>query len=101
MNNSETTAKANTAQDVTLSDNGFTNITRDSAGIGKRIVAWAGIAILVGMYIMTLIFAITDNSSTKGMFYGSIAVTVFVPVVIYAYSAIYRYLKNKANRSDS
>lgn len=59
----------------------------------KRILAWIGIILLVGMYIATLILAILDNSATMSMFKAAAGCTILVPVLIYAYTLIYRILK--------
>lgn len=59
----------------------------------KRILAWIGIILLVGMYIATLILAILDNSATMSMFKAAASCTILVPVLIYAYTLIYRILK--------
>lgn len=59
----------------------------------KRILAWIGIILLVGMYIATLILAILDNSATMSMFKAATGCTILVPVLIYAYTLVYRILK--------
>ena len=63
----------------------------------KRILAWIGIGILVAMYLVTLIMAIFDSSATMSMFKGCVAVTIFVPVVIYGYLLLHKYAMSKKN----
>lgn len=61
----------------------------------QRILALAGVILLVGMYGMTMIFAISQNEASEGWFKASLACTILVPVLLYAYMLIYRYLKNR------
>lgn len=63
----------------------------------KRILALIGAALLVLMYACTLIFAFIDHSETLGFLKASVACTILVPVLIYAYTLIYRLL----HRDDS
>jgi len=60
----------------------------------KRIAALLGVVILVLMYVLTLIFAITDNAATMDFFRASIALTIAVPIMIYAYQLVYKVLKD-------
>lgn len=59
----------------------------------KQVLAIIGVIFLVSLYMITLIFAITDNASTMRMFQASIIATVIIPALIWAYSFIYRLLK--------
>ena len=61
----------------------------------KRILAMIGAIILIGMYLITLIFAFIDPTAAKNWLMASVACTVIVPVLLYAYILIYRYLKKK------
>ena len=61
----------------------------------KQILAILGIVVLVGLYILTLVFAITDNSSTQSLLAASIFATIVVPVLLWAYSFIYRMVTHK------
>lgn len=56
----------------------------------KRILAFAGIFLLIIMYASTLIFAFIDTSKTQWLLKASIACTIFVPVLLYAYTMFYR-----------
>ncbi len=56
----------------------------------KRIFAIILIVVLLGMYITTFVMAFLDSSETKTMFKGCIAMTIFVPVVLYAYVLLHR-----------
>jgi len=50
----------------------------------KKIVAILMIVVLVALYICTLVSALFDSSSTMGFFKASVAMTILVPVVLYA-----------------
>lgn len=64
----------------------------------KRIMALVLAFFLVALYIATLIFAITDNPQTMSLFKASVALTIFVPVMIYAYQLVYRVLRSGATK---
>jgi cytochrome bd-type quinol oxidase subunit 1 len=61
----------------------------------KRILAIAGIIILAGLYIVTLILAIADNKYTQRWFIACIFATVVLPVLIYIYQWLYKTVKKK------
>ena len=65
----------------------------------KRILAIIGIILLAGMYISTLVFAFIDHSKTLWMLKSSVACTILVPVLLYAYTLVYKLLK-KDDDSD-
>lgn len=55
----------------------------------RRIGAWAGIVVLLGIYVVTLISAILQKESTGGLFIASLYCTFVVPVWIFVLQAIY------------
>jgi uncharacterized BrkB/YihY/UPF0761 family membrane protein len=61
----------------------------------KRILALIGVILLVGMYLSTLIFALMKNENASNMLMASIVCTVIVPVLLYAYTLMYRVLKDR------
>ena len=61
----------------------------------KRILALAGVVILVVMYLLTLVFALSGSENYWGMLMGSVAATIIVPVVLYAYIIVYKLLKER------
>lgn len=61
----------------------------------KQILAISGIVLLVGLYLSTLILAITDNSHTQHLFRASVYATVIIPVLIWVYHFIYRLIHKK------
>lgn len=61
----------------------------------KKILAWTGIILLVGMYVLTLILAIVDSSATAAMFKTSFACSFLIPIMLYAYMLVYKWMKDK------
>jgi len=49
----------------------------------KRFLALAGVVLLVGLYIATLVFAIIGNGMFVKMFFVSLAMTVVIPLIIH------------------
>ncbi len=66
----------------------------------KRIFAIIGVILLVSLYILTLVMALTDNTSTMRMLEASVLATIIIPVLIWTYTFIYRLL-NKKDDSDN
>ncbi len=61
----------------------------------KRILAIIGAVLLVFMYIMTLISALSGSQDYWNMLMASASCTIIVPVLLYAYGLIYRLLKER------
>ncbi len=59
----------------------------------KRILAWIGIVLLVGMYGAALVFALIDSPWARDWLKASLGMTLVVPVLLYAYIFIYKLLK--------
>ncbi|MFG6328149.1 MAG: hypothetical protein K1W06_01530 [Lachnospiraceae bacterium] len=67
----------------------------------KRIFAGAGVALLLGMYILTFISAVLATPNTHSLFLGSLAATIIVPIFLYAYTLIYKVVyKDKGKQED-
>lgn len=66
----------------------------------KRTLAFIGAALLIMLYLSTLILAFTDSSHTMGVFKLAIALTILVPVLIYGYTLIYRLAKRDDTPDD-
>lgn len=62
----------------------------------KRILALTGAILLILLYVSTLVFAIFDHSASKGLLKVSVAFTILLPVLLYAYIMFYRL----AHRND-
>lgn len=66
----------------------------------KQIFAIIGIVLLVSLYFITLVCALTDNTSTMQVFMASVFATVVIPVIIWAYSFIYRLIKKNSQKRE-
>ena len=60
----------------------------------KRIAALLGVILLLAMYGSTLVFALMDSPSAKGLLMGSIYCTIAVPILLYAMTLVTRHLKD-------
>lgn len=65
----------------------------------KRVLALAGVILLVLMYVSTLVFAFIDHTKSLGFLKASVACTILVPVLLYAYTMFYRLANG--NNPDS
>lgn len=66
----------------------------------KRILAWVGIVLLVGMYLATFLLAIFDRSASMSMFRASVGCTILVPVMLYAYTLVYKWTKDRDKKNE-
>ena len=64
--------------------------------IARQILAIIGIVFLVLLYLSTLICAIIDRTETMRLFQASVMATVIIPVLLWAYSFIYKLIKKNA-----
>ncbi len=67
----------------------------------KRFLAALGAFLLFAMYALTLVFALIDHSATKGLLKASIACTIILPVLLYAFTLVYRLAGKKPNEKDN
>ena len=67
----------------------------------KRIFSIILAAILIGMYVMTLVFGLMQNPRTTELLMASIAATIIVPVMLYAYQRIYALLHPAAGDGET
>lgn len=61
--------------------------------MAKRIFSIIIAACLIGMYVLTLVFGLMQNPKTTDLLMASVAATILVPVVLYAYQRIYRFVR--------
>lgn len=66
----------------------------------KQLLAILGVIFLLGLYALTFIFAITDNTDTMVMFKASVFATFVIPVLMWTYSFIYKLIHNHSNDSN-
>ncbi|MBP3568078.1 MAG: DUF3918 family protein [Lachnospiraceae bacterium] len=57
--------------------------------MGKRIAAWIGIGLIVVMYGLTIVAAVTARPETMGLFMASIVVTILVPILLWLFLKMY------------
>ena len=66
-----------------------------------RILALIGAILLAGMYVLTFILGLTARPETQGMLMASIACTVIVPCLIYAFTLVARILDNRHHDGEN
>ena len=66
----------------------------------QRILALAGVVLLLAMYGSILVFAMSGSPDARDWLMASLYCTIVVPVFLYGYNLIYRYLKNR-NQNDT
>ena len=67
-----------------ISEQGFKKV--------KQILAIIGIIVLVGLYVSTIVCALSSSDNFMNLLLASIYATVIIPVLIWAYSFIYKLL---------
>ena len=65
----------------------------------KQVFAILGIALLVGLYVATLVFAIIDNPQTYTMLGVSIGATIVIPVMLWVMGVFLRIAKKDDEES--
>lgn len=63
----------------------------------KKIGALMVVVLLVGLYFATLVLAFMNSTQAQVMFKGCIIATIGLPVLLYAYMLMYKYLKDRNN----
>ncbi len=56
----------------------------------RQISAIVGIVILLGLYVVTLIAAITASEYAHGLFFASLFASLVIPVMIYVITRLYK-----------
>ncbi len=64
----------------------------------RRILALAGVILLVIMYLVTLFCAIFDTSNGMFMFKASVICTILVPILLWGYTVIYRLARGRTEQ---
>ena len=62
----------------------------------KQVLAIITIVLLVGLYLATLLLAITGNEHTNGWFMACIFATIVVPIIMWVIQWLYKMVKGKA-----
>lgn len=58
----------------------------------KQIAAIVMCVLLVGMYVASFVAAIFAKPQAHGLFMASVGMTIMLPLLLYAYTIIYRVL---------
>lgn len=66
----------------------------------KQLFAIILIILLISLYVITLVFAIMDNTSTMSMFAASVLATIIIPVLLWAYTFIYKLVNKKSDSEN-
>lgn len=66
----------------------------------KRFGALLVVFLLVSLYITTLILSFMNSAQAQAMFKGCIITTIGLPIVLYAYILIYKYLKGRNDHDE-
>lgn len=66
----------------------------------KQILAISGVILLLGLYAATVVLAFLGNENTLNLLKAAIYATVVVPVLLWAYSFIYKLLKNRNSDNE-
>lgn len=83
-----------TERDIPLkiSEQGFKKV--------KQILAIIGTIVLVGLYVSTIVCALSSSDNFMNLLLASIYATVIIPVLIWAYSFIYKLLKKDPDNDE-
>lgn len=55
----------------------------------RRIAAWIGIGLIVLMYLFTIVAAVLARPETMNLFVASIALTILIPIILWAFLRMY------------
>ncbi len=67
----------------------------------KRILAWGGIILLLGLYLVTFILGVTGNEATRDLLMASIACTVIIPCLMYGMLLLAKVLSGKGKNDKT
>ena len=67
----------------------------------RQILAIIGIILLVGMYVSTIVCALSANENFMSMLMASIYASFVIPVLIWAYTFIYKLIKKDDDSDES
>ena len=62
----------------------------------KQIVAAVGLLLIVGMYVVSIVFACLAKPGAEGMFMASLVATVIIPIVLYIFIALDKWARKNA-----
>lgn len=56
--------------------------------------------LLVGMYVASFVAAIFAKPQAHGLFMASVGMTIMIPLLLYAYTIIYRVIHPEVHKED-
>ena len=62
----------------------------------KQIAAAVGLLLLVGMYVVSIVFACLAKPGAEGMFMASLVATVIIPIVLYIFIVLDKIARKNA-----
>ena len=66
----------------------------------KRILAIAGIVVLVGMYVTSLVLAIIHSPAALNFLKASLAATLIVPIILYVLMMFFKLSKPRLEEEE-
>lgn len=66
----------------------------------RRMLALSGAALLAGLYLATLIFALIDSAWAYDLFKICVGFTIVVPTLLYLYALVYRLQKKRGEENN-
>ena len=66
----------------------------------KQVVAIVMCVLLVGMYVASFVAAIFAKPQAHGLFMASVGMTIMIPLLLYAYTIIYRVIHPEVHNED-
>ena len=66
----------------------------------KQVVAIVMCVLLVGMYVASFVVAIFAKPQAHGLFMASVGMTIMIPLLLYAYTIIYRVIHPEVHKED-
>ncbi|MBQ7201661.1 MAG: hypothetical protein IJS24_09835 [Eubacterium sp.] len=63
-----------------------------------RVIAWVVIVLLVSMYTITFISAISGGGSTSALFMMSLGSTIFIPCLLWGYLCLWRWSVKRSRK---
>jgi len=66
----------------------------------KQAAAIVMCVLLVGMYVASFVAAIFAKPQAHGLFMASVGMTIMIPLLLYAYTIIYRVIHPEVHKED-
>ena len=73
----------------------FAGILMYNRNMFKRIFSLTVSILLIGMYVLTLIFGLMQDERTTTLLMASVAATILVPITLYVYQRLYKLVRGK------